>query len=75
MFHFRENNMARPRKAIAPIKPVTKPVDYQELCQKLQSALSKSYVEYEELQKRHNDAVVGIAKQEVIIQYLESKLR
>lgn len=57
------------------VKPVTKPVDYETLCQKLQAALSKSYVEYEELQKRHNDAVVGIARQEVIIQYLESKFK
>ena len=57
------------------VNPVTKPVDYQELCQKLQAALSKSYVDFDELQKRHNDAVVGIARQEVIIQYLESKFK
>jgi hypothetical protein len=67
--------MARPKKVTTPVKPVTKPVDYQELCQKLQAALSKSYVEFDELQKRHNDAVVGIARQEVIIQYLESKFK
>jgi hypothetical protein len=67
--------MARQKKVTTPVKPVTKPVDYQELCQKLQSALSKSYVDFDELQKRHNDAVVGIARQEVIIQYLESKFK
>jgi Tfp pilus assembly PilM family ATPase len=67
--------MARLKKVTTPVKPVTKLVDYQELCQKLQSALSKSYVEFDELQKRHNDAVVGIARQEVIIQYLESKFK
>jgi hypothetical protein len=67
--------MARLKKVTTPVKPVTKPVDYQELCQKLQSALSKSYVDFDELQKRHNDAVVGIARQEVIIQYLESKFK
>ena len=57
------------------VNPVTKPVDYEALCQKLQAALSKSYVDFDELQKRHNDAVVGIARQEVIIQYLESKFK
>lgn len=57
------------------VKPVSNPVDFEDLCQKLQNALSKSYVDLEELQQRHNQAVVGIAKQEVIIQYLESKLR
>jgi hypothetical protein len=67
--------MARQKKVTTPVKPVTKPVDYQALCQKLQSALSKSYVDFDELQKRHNDAVVGIARQEVIIQYLESKFK
>jgi Tfp pilus assembly PilM family ATPase len=67
--------MARLKKVTTPVKPVTKPVDYQALCQKLQSALSKSYVDFDELQKRHNDAVVGIARQEVIIQYLESKFK
>ena len=67
--------MARLKKVTTPVKPVTKLVDYQELCQKLQSALSKSYVDFDELQKRHNDAVVGIARQEVIIQYLESKFK
>jgi hypothetical protein len=61
--------MARPKT------PVSNPVDYESLCQKLQNALSKSYVDLEELQQRHNQAVVGIAKQEVIIQYLESKLK
>jgi hypothetical protein len=61
--------MARPKKVI------DETVDLQDLCQKLQNALSKSYVDLEELQQRHNQAVVGIAKQEVIIQYLESKLR
>jgi hypothetical protein len=61
--------MARPKKVI------DETVDLQDLCQKLQNALSKAYVDLEELQQRHNQAVVGIAKQEVIIQYLESKLR
>ena len=56
-------------------KVIDETVDLQDLCQKLQNALSKSYVDLEELQQRHNQAVVGIAKQEVIIQYLESKLR
>ena len=67
--HFEENNMARLKKVI------DETVDLQDLCQKLQNALSKAYVDLEELQQRHNQAVVGIAKQEVIIQYLESKLR
>lgn len=56
-------------------KVIDETVDLQDLCQKLQNALSKAYVDLEELQQRHNQAVVGIAKQEVIIQYLESKLR
>ena len=65
--------MATPKKVIN--KAIDETVDLQDLCQKLQNALSKSYVDLEELQQRHNQAVVGIAKQEVIIQYLESKLR
>lgn len=65
--------MATPKKVIN--KAIDETVDLQNLCEKLQNALSKAYVDLEELQQRHNQAVVGIAKQEVIIQYLESKLR
>lgn len=49
--------------------------ELQSLREKLNDALSKAYVDMDNLQQRHNDAVVSIAKQEVIIQYLESKLR
>ena len=49
--------------------------ELQEIREKLNDALSKAYVDMDNLQQRHNDAVVSIAKQEVIIQYLESKFK
>lgn len=63
-----ENNMSK-LKLHEEIK------ELQSLREKLNDALSKAYVDMDNLQQRHNDAVVSIAKQEVIIQYLESKFK
>lgn len=43
-------------------------VDFQELCQKLQNALAKSYVECDLLE-------ATVAEQRTIIKYLEGKVR
>lgn len=43
-------------------------VDFKDLCQKLQNALAKSYVDIEVLEQTVNEQVV-------IIKYLEGKIR
>lgn len=43
-------------------------VDFQELCEKLQNALAKSYVECDLLE-------ATVSEQRIIIKYLEGKLR
>lgn len=52
----------------------TSMVDLKDLTQKLQNALAKSYVECEQLEKNIQIYQGEIARRDVIIQYLESKL-
>jgi predicted HAD superfamily phosphohydrolase YqeG len=49
-------------------------VDFKELCQKLQAALAKSYVETEELEKNIDTLLNEITRRDVIIEYLESRI-
>jgi uncharacterized protein (DUF3084 family) len=48
-------------------------VDYKELCEKLQEALAKSYVEAEQFERQINQLRSEIAARDVIINYLESR--
>jgi hypothetical protein len=50
-------------------------VNYEELCQKLQEALAKSYCDYECLEKHVATFRDGITRRDIIIQYLESRIR
>jgi hypothetical protein len=47
-------------------------VDYKELCEKLQEALAKSYVEAEQLERQIAGLQNEIGARDVIIRYLES---
>jgi len=49
------------------------PVDWQELCQKLQQALAKSYVEAEDFEKKIKALSGEIAARDIIINYLEKR--
>ena len=51
-----------------------KKVDFKDLCQKLQEALAKSYVEAEELDKAITYWRNETAARDVIIRYLESRV-
>lgn len=48
-------------------------VDWQDLCQKLQQALAKSYVEAEDFEKRIKALTGEIAARDIIINYLEKR--
>jgi len=50
-----------------------KAVDYKELCEKLQEALAKSYVEAEQFERQIGQIRSEIAARDVIINYLESR--
>jgi transposase len=47
-------------------------VNYKELCEKLQEALAKSYVEAEQLERQIAGLQNEIGARDVIIRYLES---
>jgi hypothetical protein len=49
-------------------------VDLKDLTEKLQNALAKSYVEYEQLEKNIAIYQNEIHRRDTIIQYLESKI-
>lgn len=72
--------MARPRKLpISNIK-LTEPktrvakVDFKALAEKLQDALAKEIADNQQMAQNNANLHALIARQEVIIQYLESKL-
>ena len=48
-------------------------VNYKELCEKLQEALAKSYVESEKLEKQIDMLQGEIGARDVVIRYLESR--
>lgn len=48
-------------------------VDFKELCQKLQEALAKSYVEAEDLERQIAYLRNEVAARDVVIRYLESR--
>ena len=50
-----------------------KQVDFKELCEKLQEALAKSYVEAEQLERQVGQLRNEVAARDVIITYLESR--
>ena len=50
-----------------------KQVDFKELCEKLQEALAKSYVEAEQLERQVGQLRNEVAARDVIINYLESR--
>lgn len=50
-------------------------VDFKDLCQKLQEALAKSYCEYEQLEQNVNYLRNELQARDVVIRYLESKIR
>ena len=50
-------------------------VDFKELCQKLQAALAKSYCDYECLEKHIATFRDEIIRRDIVIQYLESKVK
>lgn len=57
-----------------PEEPRKPAIDLQDLAQKLQNALAKSYVECEQLEKNAQIYQNEITRRDIIIQYLESKL-
>lgn len=72
--------MARPKKLpISDIK-LTEPktrvakIDFKELAQKLQDALAKEIADNQQMAQNNANLHALVARQEVIIQYLESKL-
>lgn len=71
--------MARPKKLplsnIKLTEPKTRRVDFKELAQKLQDALAKEIAENQQLTQNNVNLHALIARQEVIIQYLESKFK
>jgi hypothetical protein len=66
--------MARTKKAPA-VKPPLGEINWQSICEKLQDALSKEMVETQRLEQERGQFINDIARQAVIIQYLESKFR
>jgi hypothetical protein len=48
-------------------------VNYKELCEKLQEALAKSYVEAEQFERKVAELRNEVAARDVIINYLESR--
>jgi hypothetical protein len=50
-----------------------KKVNFKELCEKLQEALAKSYVEAEQLERQVGQLRNEVAARDVIINYLESR--
>ena len=52
-----------------------KQVDFKDLCQKLQEALAKSYVEAEELEKQIVFLRNETAARDIVIRYLEGKIK
>ena len=50
-----------------------KQVDFKELCEKLQEALAKSYVEAEQLERQIGQLRNEVAARDVVINYLESR--
>jgi hypothetical protein len=48
-------------------------VNYKELCEKLQEALAKSYVESEQLERQITVLQNEISARDVVIRYLESR--
>jgi hypothetical protein len=68
----KENDMAgRPKKSVE----VSNQIDWQGMCEKLQDALSKEMIETQRLEQERGQLINDIARQAVIIQYLESKFR
>jgi len=66
----------RPSKKVPqPTIKVEKPVDFKELCQKLQEALAKSYVEAEELERVITHWRNEVGARDIVIRYLESKIK
>jgi hypothetical protein len=61
----------RPKKSVE----VSNKVDWQSVCEKLQDALSKEMIETQRLEQERGQFINDIARQAVIIQYLESKFR
>ena len=61
----------RPKKSVE----VSNKVDWQNVCEKLQDALSKEMIETQRLEQERGQLINDIARQAVIIQYLESKFR
>jgi hypothetical protein len=57
-----------------PAEPRQPVVDLQDLAEKLQNALAKSYVECEQLEKNVQIYQSEINRRDIIIQYLESKI-
>lgn len=52
-----------------------KQVDFKELCQKLQEALARSYVEAEELERVIAHWRNEVGARDIVIRYLESKIK
>ena len=50
-------------------------VDFKELCQKLQEALARSYVEAEELERAIAHWRNEVSARDVVIRYLESRIK
>lgn len=65
----------RPAKKIQPSIKVEKPVDFKALCQKLQEALAKAYVEAEELERVITHWRNEVGARDIVIRYLESKIK
>lgn len=61
----------RPKKSVE----VSNKVDWQNVCEKLQDALSKEMIETQRLEQERGQLINDIARQAIIIQYLESKFR
>ena len=69
--------MARTKKKLPVDNNLTEVdnVDWKALCQKLQDALAKEMIEVQNLTAERNQLLNDIARQVVVIQYLESKFR
>lgn len=61
----------RPKKSVE----VSNKVNWQSVCEKLQDALSKEMIETQRLEQERGQLINDIARQAIIIQYLESKFR
>lgn len=70
--------MARPKKLpVSDIKltePKPRKVDFKAVAERLQNALAKEMAENQQMAQNNANLHALIARQEVIIQYLESKL-